>query len=101
MVKVLDLLLRGPVPHKLYDRYVCLGVQPWQALPPASADEPLCFLLPLSDGMQKHTLEDDGLVGPLDTPSGVFFEEQLGIKQTFCLSNGLRLVQFVSIVQLK
>ena len=111
MVKVPDLLLRGPAPYKLHGRYVHLGVWPWQALPPALADEPLCFLLPLLGSMQEHTVEDDGVVGPLNAPSGVFIEEQFGIKPMLHLSNGqpcfpfplpsvLGLVQFVSIMQL-
>ena len=112
MVDVPDLFLRGLVPYKLHGRYVCLGVQPWQALLPAPADEPLHFLLPLLGGMQEHTVENDGSVRPLYTPSGVFVEEQFGIKPKFCLSNAqpcfpcllpsrLGLVQFVSITQLK
>ena len=83
MVKVPDLLLRGPVPYKLY---VHPGVWPWQALPLALADEPLCFLLPLLGSMQEHTVEDDRVVGPLDTPSGVFIEELFGIKPMLHLS---------------
>ena len=112
MVEVPDLFLRGLVPYKLYGGYIHLGDWPWQALLPALADEPLCFLPPLLSGMQEHTLEDDGSVRPLYTPSGVFVEEKFGIQPMFCLSNGqpcfphlfpsrLALVQFVSIMQLK
>ena len=112
MVKVPNLLLRGLVLHKLYGGYVHLRVKPWQALLLASADEPLCFLLPLLSSVQEHTVEDDEAVRPLNTPSGVFIEEQFGIEPILHLSNRqpclphpipsrLRLVQFVSIMQLK
>ena len=112
MVEVPDLFLRGLVSYKLHGRYVPLGIWPWQAVPPALVNEPLCFLLPLLSGVQEHTVEDDGLVRPLYTPSGVFVEEHFGIKPMFCLSNGqpcfpclllrgLGLVQFVSVMQLK
>ena len=61
--------------------------------------------------MQEHTVEDDGAVRPLNTPSGVFVEEQFSVELMLCLSNGqpcfpcpltsgLGLVQFVSITQL-
>ena len=62
MVEVPDLLLRGSVPHKLYDGYVYHWVWPWQAMLTASADKPLCFLPTLLSTMQEHTVEDDGVV---------------------------------------
>ena len=87
MVEVPDLFVGGPPPYKLHGRYVCLWVQPWQALVAASADEPLHFLLPLFGSMQEHIVEDDGSMRPLYPPSGVFVEEQFGIKMMFCLPN--------------
>ena len=33
-------------------------------------------------------MEDNGSVRPFYTPSGVFIEEQFGVKLMFCLSNG-------------
>ena len=110
MVEVPDLFLRGLVPYKLHGGYVCLRVQPWQALLSAFADEPLHFLLSLLSSMPgTFHVEDDGSVRPLHTPSGVFAEEQFGIQLMFCLSNGqpcfpcllpnrLGLVQFVSVM---
>ena len=84
----IHLFVGGLVPYKLYGGYIHIWVQPWQALPVASADEPLWFLLPLLSSMQEHIMEDDASMRPLYSPSGVFVEEQFGIKPTFCLPNG-------------
>ena len=108
MIEVPDLLLRGSIPHKLYGRYICLWVWPWQAMPTALADKPFCFLLPLLGSVKEHTVEDDGAVQPLDIQSGVFVQEQFGIKPALSLSDGQPclpclllsgqgLVQFISI----
>ena len=88
MVEVSDIFVGGLVLYKLYGRYVHLWVQPWQTLLAASADEPLKFLLHLLSSMQEHIVEDDGLMRSLSPPSGVFIEEQFGIKPMFCLPNG-------------
>ena len=88
MVEVPDLFVGGPVPYKLHGGYICLWVQPWQALPATMADETLCFLLPLLSSMQEHIVQDDGSMRPLYPQSGVFVEEQFGTKPMFHLSNG-------------
>ena len=83
MIEVSDLHVGHPVPYKLYGRYICLWVWPWQALLAASPDEPLCLLLPLLSAMQEHIVEDDGSMRPLYPPSGVFIEERFGIELPF------------------
>ena len=85
MVEVSDLFVGGLVPHKCYGRYVHLWVWPWQTLVAASADEPLCLLLPFLGSMQEHIMEDGGLVWPLYLPSGTHIQEQLSIHVPFCL----------------
>ena len=39
----------------------------------------------LLSGMQKHIVEDDGPMGTFYLPSGVFVQEQFGIKPLFFL----------------
>ena len=72
VVEVSDLFMGSLVPYKFYGRYVCLWVWPLWALLVASLNEPLCLLWPLLGGMQKHIMEDDGLMGTFYLPSKVF-----------------------------
>ena len=68
VTNVPDLLMRCLVSHKFHGRFFHLWVRPWQAAPVASADEPLCLLLPSLGSVWKHLMEDNRLNGELLFP---------------------------------
>ena len=81
-------LPRCLVPHQLHGRLTCLGIRFQYAALVASAAHMLCLFPPPSCSMKEHLMQDNQLVGGSKAPPGVVIQEELGLNNSLCFSEG-------------